>query len=77
MVRRVSDLRGPEGQARLPSQPGELSRFGRAPGPGRRFMLRLAASSQICFRSNVPEDCPVVDSSLGSKFPGLRRPMEF
>src|SRR3979490_1609367 len=28
-------------------------------GPRRQFKLRLAASSQTCFRTNVPDDPPV------------------
>lgn len=78
MVRRASNLRGRKDRRDYPLSHGrELSWVGRVPGPGRQFKLRLAASSQTCFKTNVLDDPPVVDSSLGSKFPRLHRTMEF
>jgi len=78
MVRRASNLRGRKDRRDYPLSHGrELSWVGRAPGPGRQFKLRLAASSQTCFSVNAPDDRPAADSSLGSKFLGLRRPIEF
>jgi len=78
MVRRASYLRGRRDRRDYPLSHGrELSWVGERPGLADNSSSVLRRSSQTCFSVNAPDDRPVADSSLGSKFLGLRRPIEF